>query len=501
MICSSRSPVRRRDVDVRDLGRRQQGADELVRGQVLAQDERALLERAGQVAVDRDEDERAAVAEEALRLEAVRDRSRGVARPRRGTRPATGRPTPARSARPRGSRPRCRARTAARSAAGLSSAMPMIAPVTIGRSAVSATRQHDRRQDEREDQELEQTRQAAAATLRRDRRDRAGPAPRTRARSRSRRRPDRTGGPASHGRPGGVRRSGSSCAGLLGVWAAGGGRTEPGACVELVLEDDGRCLAIDPRPIGIALGLARRPTGSAPLHRAEAGFGEVAAQALVAQCNRKSESRRPGRRPRPGSGRPADPRPRMPRAAARRRGPRSLRASTIARRAASSSSSVRRRRIVASGRAADPSSSPRASPTRRSPRSIPSRRVTEPAEPDGAGVSIWTASETVRSTRLSKLGIEPDQSGETLISDVPNGSRIACASSIDLPRMSFVRRSGSRTATCWAEAVTGTLTVWPTTTGSPTSICDRARHELVVGLDLRPELASRRSPRPARCWR
>ena len=32
---------------------------------------------------------------------------------------------------------------------------------------------------------------------------------------------DRTGGPASHGRPGGVRRSGSSWAGLLGVWGCG----------------------------------------------------------------------------------------------------------------------------------------------------------------------------------------------------------------------------------------------------------------------------------------
>jgi len=144
-------------------------------------------------------------------------------------------------------------------------------------------------------------------------------------------------------------------------------------------------------------------------------------------------------------------------------------ASTIARRAASSSSSDRRRRIVASGRATDPSSSPTASPTRRSPRSIRAGG-SRPAEPDGAGVSIGTAPETVRSTRLSKLGSSPTNPARRLISDVPNGSRIACASAIDLPRMSFFRCSGSRTATCWAEAVTGTLTVWPTTSGSPTSI-------------------------------
>ena len=320
--------------------------------------------------------------------------------------------------------------------------------------------QHDRRQDEGEDQELEQSPTGRRRDLPRDRRDRAGPAPRTRARSRSRRRPDRTGGPASHGRPVGVRRSGSSCAGLLGVWAAGGGRTEPGSCVELVLEDDGRCLAIDPRPMGVALGLARRPTGSAPLHRAEAGFGEVAAQALVAQCNRKSQSRWPARRPRLWSRRPADLRLRMLRAAARRRGPRSLRPRRSRAAAASSSSSVGGGGSLSSGRAAD------AVVVAEGESDRDARRGRSRAGGSWAGRTRWCrrldldrASETVRSTRLSKLGIEPDQSGETLISTCRTARGSACASATDLPRMSFVRCSGSRTATCWADAVTGKLTV------------------------------------------
>ena len=221
--------------------------------------------------------------------------------------------------------------------------------------------------------------------------------------------------------------------------------------------------------MGIALGLARRPAGSAPLHRAEAGLGEVAAQALVAQCNRKSQSLGHARRPTPGSGPPADPRPRMPRAAARRRGPRSLP------RRRSRAGPPRRRR--ASGGAG--SWSVVVPPIRRRRRGRVrrgARRGRSRAGGSWARRARWCRRldldrlETVRSTRLSKLGIEPDQSGETLISDVPNGSRIACASAIDLPRMSFLRCSGSRTATCWADAVTGTLTAWPTTTGSPTSI-------------------------------
>jgi (1->4)-alpha-D-glucan 1-alpha-D-glucosylmutase len=42
-------------------------------------------------------------------------------------------------------------------------------------------------------------------------------------------------------------------------------------------------LPIDPGTVGVALGLARWAAGTSALHRPEAGFGEVAAQALVAE--------------------------------------------------------------------------------------------------------------------------------------------------------------------------------------------------------------------------
>ena len=55
---------------------------------------------------------------------------------------------------------RCRATNGTWSAAGLSSASPITASPTTGRSAVSATAEHDGGQDQREHQELEQARRA-----------------------------------------------------------------------------------------------------------------------------------------------------------------------------------------------------------------------------------------------------------------------------------------------------------------------------------------------------
>ena len=134
-----------------------------------------------------------------------------------------------------------------------------------------------------------------------------------------------TGVPAGHARPWGVRRSGSSCAGLLGVVCASGGRTAAGACVELVLEDDGGGLAIHTGPVGVALGPARRTAGSSPFHGSESGLGEVAGQPLVAECYRKTDPDRQRLAPGAGEWSPADPRHRTRRAASRRRARRSVR--------------------------------------------------------------------------------------------------------------------------------------------------------------------------------
>src|SRR4029077_15039105 len=85
---------------------------------------------------------------------------------------------------------------------------------------------------------------------------RVGRPPRIQGSSRWRRRRGRTGAPAWHGGPAGVRRSGSSSVDLLGAWGSGNGRTESGPCVELILQDDRRGFTVDTRPIGIALRLA-----------------------------------------------------------------------------------------------------------------------------------------------------------------------------------------------------------------------------------------------------
>ena len=68
------------DVDERDGRRLEQGDDQLVGGHVLAQDEGAGLERAGQAVCRGDEDERAVIREQPLALEAHRDGLGRVAR-------------------------------------------------------------------------------------------------------------------------------------------------------------------------------------------------------------------------------------------------------------------------------------------------------------------------------------------------------------------------------------------------------------------------------------
>ena len=69
------------------------------------------------------------------------------------------------------------------------------------------------------------------------------------------------------------------------VWSLGSrqGRSDPGPCVEFILEDDRRRLAIDARPVGVALGSRRGSARPAPLHRTEPVLGEVTGQALVAK--------------------------------------------------------------------------------------------------------------------------------------------------------------------------------------------------------------------------
>ncbi len=68
-----------RDLDERVLGRVEERGHEVVGDHVLAQQERAGLQLRFDAAVAREQDERARVAEEALALQAGRDRGRGVA--------------------------------------------------------------------------------------------------------------------------------------------------------------------------------------------------------------------------------------------------------------------------------------------------------------------------------------------------------------------------------------------------------------------------------------
>ena len=128
---------------------------------------------------------------------------------------------------------------------------------------------------------------------------------------------------------------------------------------------------------------------------------------------------------------------------------------------------------------------PRARPIRRSPRSIPSRRVMASAEPDGAATSLDRDRPRLDGQvdpaleardRSGPIGRDGDLAS-------PNGARIAFASSTACPGRAPRARSGSRTATCSAEAVTGKLTRLPDDDRVADVDLGRAGNELVVGLD------------------
>ena len=222
------------------------------------------------------------------------------------------------SAAPRSSRTRSFTNGSCR-AAGFSAAQDRTVVLKIGPQGRQRHDHDDRREDEGEDEELDQAHRAVrAAAARAAGSARSGPDPAPRPRPPSRTRLRHTGGPGISGRAG-LRRSGRSSAGLLGVWGPGHGRTTSGPCVEFILEDDGRRLAIHAGPIGVALGLGGRPTRSAALHRTETCLGQVTGQPFVPEGNRNRQDRQDGLGPGSASGPPGSPPGRPPRAATRRR--------------------------------------------------------------------------------------------------------------------------------------------------------------------------------------
>ena len=306
-----------RDVDVRGRPRLQQRGHELVGRHRFPQDERARAELAREVALDREQHERAAVGQEALVLEALGDRRRrlagadresdllGVGRGRvRELGPEVGPDHVGDEGDPQ--------------RAGI-----VRRPVDDGalddRPEDRDERdEDDRREDQREHEEPQDAVVAAA---------RSTPAPavavavagRCRCRCRTRSRPfdsrvatrrrtcpDPVDGPvacrAVHpperiviwGSP--CRRScalgpARACRVRREVARAGGPVGSGCSCVELVLEDDRGSLAIDPGAIGVALHSRRRPAGTAPFHGTHPRFGEVARQTLVAEGYRQTQDR------------------------------------------------------------------------------------------------------------------------------------------------------------------------------------------------------------------
>ena len=155
-------------------------------------------------------------------------------------------------------------------------------------------------------------------------------------------------------------------------------------CVQLVLEDDARGLAIDTRAVGISLRPRRRAARPAAGHATQPALGLERAQALVAHRDRERE--RAPRRPSPTSRAACRHGPlvalRLDRQAddeLRRRPARGTRGSRIT----TSSSSVAPRLTVDSGRAIPIPASATASPIRFDPRSTPRMRLTR-ATPAGA---------------------------------------------------------------------------------------------------------------------
>ena len=287
MICSSRSPVRSARSTYGTGGGAEQRGHQSFGRHVLAQQERALLEVAGQPALDGEEHERALVAEQPLAARAA-SRSSSAVSPDSTTNSTWAGSVEAGCGhgRPEVLRARCPRRTASRAPRGCPSAQPRTALLTSGRRAVSATSEHDPAEHEREDRNLSRPPSAAAARHRRRGRSgrRRGSAPTIRrddvGRVRVRVVRMRLRGAGIAGASAGADRHA-----WLSEWSLGPGqgRAGPGACVELVLEDDRGRLAVDAGPIGVALGLASAARPTDPLHRTEAVLGEVAGQALVAK--------------------------------------------------------------------------------------------------------------------------------------------------------------------------------------------------------------------------
>ena len=65
-------------------------------------------------------------------------------------------------------------------------------------------------------------------------------------------------------------------------------RERPGAGIELVLQDDRGRLAVDPRPVDVALGSRRRAARATAFHRSQALFGEMAGETLIAERDRQA---------------------------------------------------------------------------------------------------------------------------------------------------------------------------------------------------------------------
>ena len=211
-------------------------------------------------------------------------------------------------------------------------------------------------------------------------------------------------------------------------------------CVELILQDDRGRFPIDPGPIGVALRLARRAAGAAAVHRSEpasrrggcsaarrGGSAGAASRSAMASAHVRvsvacgpSVARRVEREARPPARRRALRRRRRERGGVARRGrvP---------------------RRSVASGRAAEPSSSARrgrrAAPRDRC-RAAGSRRRRGTAMERGVSTATGLPS-TVRGPRpgSSKRRDRARPVGRRRRSSTsPNGSRMAFASGTGLPR-------------------------------------------------------------------
>ena len=265
----------------------------LLRGHVLAQDERAGLELSpsGRRSLAMNTNARRRGAGPAL--QPGRDRRARCRPARRRTRPGSGRSRPASvSAAPRSSRTMsCDERQLER-ARGCPSAQPRIAPLTTGRRAVRATTRTIAGEDAARRAGTGRSRRAVPPPIGRGRAAAAAAARSARVLrqvARSRRPRGRRAGPGAAAIPRASAGADRHRLALRGSWGRGMDERSPRPCVELVLEDDRRGLAIDPRPIGVALGLA---TAARPSGRASSGPRRVSARWLVRRSSRKATGKR-----------------------------------------------------------------------------------------------------------------------------------------------------------------------------------------------------------------